>query len=79
MCCGGEGAAGDLCEESGCGPDTDSGHAGQDWVKRVGKNPLLYFKGYLVSLLTQCDELECQVWQNNDSRNSAGNYDGLLC
>lgn len=78
MCGRGEGATGDLGEESGCGPDTDSGHAGQDRVKRVSKNPLFYLKCHLVSLLTQCDELECQTWQNNDSSIRAGNDDGLF-
>ncbi|GKI97806.1 hypothetical protein NUKP18_55480 [Klebsiella variicola] len=78
MCGGGEGATGDLCEESGCGPDTDSGHAGQDRVKRVGEYPLLYLKGHLVSLLTQCDELECQAWEDDDSSIRARNDDGLL-
>lgn len=57
MCGRGEGAAGDLGEESGCGPDTDSGHTGQDRVKRVSKNSLFYRKRHLVSLLTQRDEL----------------------
>ncbi|MCW0137740.1 hypothetical protein OIU92_31500 [Escherichia coli] len=33
MCGRGEGSAGDLGEESGCGPDTDSGHTGQDRVR----------------------------------------------
>ena len=61
MCGRGESAAGYLCQESGCGPDTDSGHAGQDRVKRVSKNPLFDLKGHLVSLLTQRDELECQA------------------
>ena len=32
---GGEVLAGDLGEESGCGPDADSGHARQDGLKRV--------------------------------------------
>ena len=73
MCGRGEGAAGDLCEEFGCGPDTDSGHAAQDCVKRVSKNPLFYLNGHLVSLLTLCNELECQAWQNNDSGIRAGN------
>ena len=63
MCGRGEGAAGDLGEESGCGPDTDSGHTGQDRVKRVSKNSLFYLKRHLVSLLMQRDELECQTWQ----------------
>lgn len=79
MCGRGEGAADDLCEESGCGTDIDSGHAGQDRVKRGSKNPLFYLKGHLVSLLTQRDELECQSWPNNDSSICAGNDDGLLC
>lgn len=79
MCGRCEGATGDLCEESGCGPDTDSGHAGQDRVKRVSKNPLFYLKGRLVSLLTQRDELECQVREDDDSSIRAGNNDGLFC
>lgn len=54
----GGGAAGDLCEESVYGPDTDFGHAGQVRVKRVSKNLLLCLKSHLVSLLTQRDELE---------------------
>lgn len=56
-----EGTADAIGEEFGCGPDTDSGHAGQGRVKRVGKNPLFHLKGHFVSLLTQCDELECQA------------------
>lgn len=40
MCGRGESTAGDLTEESCIGPDTDSGHAGQDRVKRVSKSPL---------------------------------------
>lgn len=48
MCGRGEGAAGDLGEESGCGPDTDSKHTGQDRVKRVSKNSLFYLKRHLV-------------------------------
>jgi hypothetical protein len=52
VCGRGEGTAGDLCEESCSGPDTDSGHAGQNQVKRVSKNPLFYLKCHLVSLLT---------------------------
>ena len=79
MCDRGEGAAGDLGEESGCGPDTDSGHTGQDRVKRVSKNSLFYRKRHLVSLLTQRDELECQTWQYYGSGIRAGNDDGLLC
>lgn len=51
---------------------------GQDRVKRVSKNPLLYLKGYLVSLLTQRDELECQTRENDDNRIRAGNDDGLF-
>lgn len=78
MCGRGEGAAGDLGEESGCGPDTDSGHTGQDRVKRVSKNSLFYRKRHLVSLLTQRDELECQTWQYYGSGIRAGNDDGLF-
>lgn len=78
MCDRGEGAAGDLGEESGCGPDTDSGHTGQDRVKRVSKNSLFYRKRHLVSLLTQRDELECQTWQYYGSGIRAGNDDGLF-
>lgn len=78
MCGRGEGAAGDLGEESGCGPDTDSGHTGQDRVKRVSKNSLFYLKRHLVSLLTQRDELECQTWQYYGSGIRAGNDDGLF-
>ena len=78
MCGGGEGATGDLCEESGCGPDTDSGHTGQDRIKRVSKNSLFYLKRHLVSLLTQRDELECQTWQYYGSCIRAGNDDGLF-
>ncbi len=74
----GEGAAGDLGEESGCAPDTDSGHTGQDRVKRVSKNSLFYLKRHLVSLLTQRDELECQTWQYYGSGIRAGNDDGLF-
>lgn len=79
MCGRGEGPTGNLCEESVCGPDTDSGHAGQDRVKRVSKNPLRYLKSHLVFLLTQRDELECQAWENNDSSIRTGDDDGLLC
>ena len=81
MCGRGEGPTDNLCEESGCGPDTDSGHADQDRVKWVSKNPLLYLKSRLVfvSLLTQRDELECQAWENNDSSIRAGDDDCLLC
>lgn len=42
------------------------------------KNPQFYLKGHLVSLLTQCDELECQVRENDDSSISARNDDGLF-
>lgn len=73
----GKGAAGDLRKESDCSPDTDSGRAGQDRVKRVSKNPLFYLKGHFISLLTQRDKLECQAWQNNDSSIRAGNEDGF--
>jgi hypothetical protein len=45
----------------------------------VIKNPLLYFKSHLVSLLTQRDELEGQAWENNDSSIRTGDDDGLLC
>ena len=74
MCGRGEGAAGDLGEESG----SDSGHTGQDRVKRVSKNSLFYLKRHLVSLLTQRDELECQTWQYYGSGIRAGNDDGLF-
>ncbi|KGT88086.1 hypothetical protein NG99_22285 [Erwinia typographi] len=76
MCGRGDGVAGDLCDASGCGPDTNSGHAGQDRVKRV-KDPLFYLRGHLVSLLAQHDELECHRWQNNDSSICAWNDDSL--
>lgn len=45
---------------------------------RVSNNPLFYLKCHLVSLLTQCEELECQTWQNNDCSIRAGNDDGLF-
>lgn len=73
-----EGAANDFCKESGCGPDTDSKHADQDRVKRVSKNPLFYFfKRNFISLFTQCDELESQAWQNNDSSIGTGDEDSF--
>lgn len=75
MCRRGEGTAGDFREESGCSPDADSGHAGQD----RSKNPLFHLKGHLVSLPTQREELECQAWQNHNSCIRADNDDGLLC
>lgn len=39
----------------------------------MSKTPLFYLKGHLVSLLTLCNELECQAWQNNDSGIRAAN------
>lgn len=76
----GEGATSDFSsKESGCGPDTDSRHAGQDRVKRVCEDPLFHLKRNLVSLLAQSDELTGKARQNNDSGVSAGNDDGLLC
>lgn len=78
MCCGGEGPTGNLCEESGCAPDTDSGHAGQNRVKRMSKHLLFYLKSHLVCLLTKRDELECQTRENDDSSIRAGNDDGLF-
>lgn len=44
---------GDLGQESGCGPDADSRHAGQDRPKRVSKHQSLHFGSDLVALLTQ--------------------------
>lgn len=45
----------------------------------MSKNPLFYLKRQLISLLTQCDELECKAWQGNDSNIRTVNGDGLLC
>lgn len=48
-------------------------------LKRVSKNPLFYLKSHLVFLLTQRDDLERQVWKNNDSSIRSGNNDTLFC
>ena len=52
-----EGAARHVDEESGCGPDADSRHAGQDRMKRVGKHQALNFFRYLVALDAQSRQL----------------------
>lgn len=76
MCSRGEGAACDFCQESGYGPDADSGQAGQDRVKRV--SPTFYLKCDLLSLFAQRGELKCQSRQYNDSGIRTRNDDGLL-
>lgn len=76
MCRRGEDTASDFREESGSGPDADSGHAGQNRVKRVSKNPLLHLKAS--SSLCLRSVMSWSARQDNDSSIRAGNDDGLL-
>ena len=65
MGCRGEGAARNVDQESRCGPDADSRHAGQDRVKRVSKHEPLNFLRHLIALDTQRCQLLRQARQND--------------
>ena len=75
---GGEVFAGDFGEESGCGPDADSGHARQDGLKRVRIDQLVDLRCDLVGLLPQGCELRCESSENQGGRVGAGYRDGLF-
>lgn len=75
---GREGLCGDFGEESGSGPDADSGHARQDRLKRVSVDDLLDLGGDLVPLPAQPCELLRETWQNEGCGGGAGDNDGLL-
>lgn len=73
-----EGLVRDFGQESGSGPDADSGHAGQDRVKRVQMHQAFDFTGDLVALLQQGGELFGKA-RHDDSRGlGAGHDDGLF-
>ena len=65
MSCGSEGAAHHIDQESGCGPDADSRHAGQDRMKRVRKHKAFDFLGHFFSLFAQSRELSRQPRQDS--------------
>ncbi len=65
---GGELFSGDFGEESGRGPDPDSGHADQDGLKRVSIDEFLHFDGDLVALSAQCGELFGEAGQYRGGR-----------
>lgn len=73
-----EGFVRDLCEESGCGPDADSRHAGQDRPKRVGMYKAFDFAGDLVTLFAQGGELLGQARHDDSGCLRAGHDHSLL-
>lgn len=75
---GGEVFAGDFGEDSGCGPDADSGHARQHGLKRVRINHLLDLRRDIVTLLPQRRELRGQSRDHHGCRVRAGDHDRLL-
>lgn len=75
---GGEAFAGDFGEESGCGPDPDSGHAGQDGVKRVCLHEFLDLDSDVRALPAQRGQLFGQAWQDGTGGVGADYDDGLL-
>ncbi len=78
MSSGGEVLPPDFGEESGSGPDPDSGHADQDGVKRVGVDEFLNFDRDLVALSAQGGELFGKAGQDRVGRIRAHDDDGLL-
>ena len=70
--------AGDLGEKSGCGPDPDSGHAGQDRGKRVVFDQLLDHDSYLRALAAEGCELLGQARENGRGGVRADDHHGLL-
>ena len=78
MACGLEVFSSDFGEELGCGPDPDSGHAGQDVRKRVGVHQLLDHDSYLRALSAQRCELLGQARENGRGGVRADDHHGLL-
>jgi len=74
---GGEVLPPDFGEESGSGPDPDSGHADQDGLKGMGVDEFLNF-GDLVALSAQGGELFGKAGQNRVGRIRAHDDDRLL-
>ena len=78
MACGLEVFSSDLGEEPGCGPDPDSGHAGQDRGKRVVFDQLVDHDSYLRALPAQRCEMLGQARENGRGGVCADDHHGLL-
>ena len=74
----GEGAAHHIDQESGCSPDANSRHAGQDRMKRVSKHQALNLIRYLVASDTKGRQLLRQARQDDARSLSPQDHDSLL-
>ena len=77
VCSRGERAGSHIDQESRCGPDPDSRHAGQDWVKR-SKHSLLDFSGDIVAPAAEGGQLLRKARQDDRCDLSARDHDGLF-
>ena len=67
--------AGEFGEESGSGPDPDSGHADQDGVKRVSLHEPFNLDGDLVPLAAERGELFGELGEPDAGRIRSGHHD----